>query len=413
MAVVSEQGVTYEGDQLVLELEDKDLVLQALQSWFHLAPTVLDSSPELGLAQVELPGLAAAVAQYQQDTTAITPPATDQGQQRTPLDYVLAELRARFHRDCHDWSPTLGKNRILDRVRGWPYLKGAVGDPKLSTASEVPIPPRTHPGGPRVGILDTRIYAHPALGGRYLGNPVAMDIPITSPAGGHATFIAGLIALRAPQAELVVDDVLSQDGDTAHSWDVAKKMIGFRAAGVAVLNLSFGCATHDNVVPFVLRRAVERLSPDIVLVAAAGNHGDPNSEPVTGVEPNAPMWPAALDDVVAVGALDPAGKVATFSPAVEWIDLLAPGQDVVSTFAPGILLTVPDEEGMSAPPYAQWSGTSFAAANVSGAIAALIAGGSSARQALLTLLDRSGPGLGRGPGDGPADIWAPSHELPG
>jgi hypothetical protein len=412
MAVVSEQGVTYEGDQLVLEQQDRDLVLQALQSWFHLTPAVLDSSPELGLAQVELPGLDAAVAQYQQDPAAITPSATDQGQQ-APLDYVLAELRARFRQHCHDWSPTLGKNRILDRVRGWPYLKGAVGDPRLSTASAVPIPPRTQPGGPRVGILDTPIYAHPALGGRYLGNPVAMDIPAKSPAGGHATFIAGLIALRAPQAELVVDDVLSQDGDTAHSWDVAKKMIGFRAAGVAVLNLSFGCATLDHVVPFVLRRAVERLSPDIVLVAAAGNHGDPDSQTVTGVETNAPMWPAALDDVVAVGALDTAGKVATFSPAVEWIDLLAPGQDVVSTFAPGILLSVPEQEGMSGQPYAQWSGTSFAAANVSGAIAALIADGSSARQALLTLLDRSGPGPGRGPGDGPADIWTPAHELPG
>jgi subtilisin family serine protease len=138
------------------------------------------------------------------------------------------------------------------------------------------------------------------------------------------------------------------------SWDVATKMAAFVDAGVSVLNISFGAATHDDKPPLVLRRAVNKLtSRRVVIVAAAGNHG-PNETK---------MWPAAFKKVVAVGAGTRIAdtdsfKVADFSPRRRWVDLLAPGEDISSLY--------------KASGYRRWSGTSFSAAVVSGAVAYLV-----------------------------------------
>jgi subtilisin family serine protease len=103
--------------------------------------------------------------------------------------------------------------------------------------------------------------------------------------------------------------------------------------------------------PLVLERAVEALRDKAVtIVAAAGNNGPASKK----------MWPAALPQVIAVGA-DKAGhpEAASFSPVNhEWVDLMAPGEKVYSTY---------ECEG-----YADWDGTSFAAPAVSGAIAYLM-----------------------------------------
>jgi membrane-anchored mycosin MYCP len=75
-----------------------------------------------------------------------------------------------------------------------------------------------------------------------------------------------------------------------------------------------------------LPRAVGMLPPEVLLVAAAGNYGtfkDGNvTSNYTGPTETTPQWPAALPDVIIVGASDPG---ADFSPDVPWIDLLAPG----------------------------------------------------------------------------------------
>ena len=84
-----------------------------------------------------------------------------------------------------------------------------------------------------------------------------------------------------------------------------------------------------------------------------------------------PAWPAALDDVVAVGALDGHGGTADFSPDRPWVDIATRGVNLRSTF--------PDTAGFGLPTgahgsWAEWSGTSFSTALVSGAIAAWIKG---------------------------------------
>ena len=120
-------------------------------------------------------------------------------------------------------------------------------------------------------------------------------------------------------------------------WDFADLLADYQDAGVAVLNLSVGVATDDGRAPLVLERAIAQLTPSTVVVAAAGNHGEPHAATAGRPAPNAALFPAALDNVIAVGALDGTGAAA-FTPrgagqadTAPWINVFAPGVDVVST----------------------------------------------------------------------------------
>jgi membrane-anchored mycosin MYCP len=326
---------------------------------------------------------------------------------------------------------------VIDPVRGFPYIGGGgqgdpyfggVGDPRTrsrangETAAEGPRPsapppewPRraAKPGqGVRIGVLDTRLYPNEWLAGGYVA--AANDLlPVpavgSSPrpaSAGHATFIAGLILRRAPGAELVIRPVLNEEA-VGRAWDVAKHMVDFLGSGVDILNLSFGCYTDDGEPPLALARAVNLLSGEILLVAAAGNNGDIDEQRTSGNLPDAPwtrgltsktpMWPAAFDEVIAVGATD-GSEPAPFSPQTPWVDMTAPGVDVESTYLTG-------EVKLASPPpgsptvtfsngFAYWDGTSFAAATLSGAVAAKIRPGRrDARQALACIRESPEGGI--------------------
>jgi Subtilase family len=416
MGIVERYGESYRDDQLAVDLSDVPLVMRELLALDVVLayPGPPLASDALGLALIDLSNLAAGIRPLRDDpdlvaAAAAARPVPYKREDALPdLDLLLFALRQRFRAAYDGWVPTIGKNRPLAQVEGWPYIKGASG--VLKPVDGPRIPPRSGTPGPRVGILDTRIFAHPDLAGRFTGDTVATLTPPSPSTLGHATFVAGLILRRAPGADLVVRAVLDDEGSNDDSWDVATKIVAFGGAGVPVLNLSFGCATVDREPPLVLRRAIERLGPDVVVVAAAGNHGDlgPDPDPDTGLTGRTPMWPAALDGVVAVGAYDgtdPAHPRAGFSPhGAPWVDLLAPGVDEESTYLVGDVNILERQGGKLAVEetrefaagYAAWRGTSFAAANVTGQLAALMAGGRTAREALAAL-----PG---------ADIVAPAPD---
>jgi hypothetical protein len=79
----------------------------------------------------------------------------------------------------------------------------------------------------------------------------------------------------------------------------------------------------------------------------------------------APVWPAAMERVVAVGALDGEAP-ADSTPDAPWVDALAPGADVVSTC---------DVHRDGTGGLGRWGGSAFAAAAVAGAIAARVSDG--------------------------------------
>ena len=174
--------------------------------------------------------------------------------------------------------------------------------------------------------------------------------------------------------------------------------------GATVINVSsIACvddvaALDDRALGAALRYAVD--VKNVVVVAAAGNVGGlaqcPEQNPAADPShPGRPDWdsvnvvvsPAWYDDyVLTVGSVDPRGAPSRFTLAGPWVDVAAPGEDVISLDADGegLIDTLPFL-GDPMP----IMGTSYAAPVVSG-IAALVRARSpylTARQVMQRIKD--------------------------
>ncbi|GII00999.1 hypothetical protein Pta02_30070 [Planobispora takensis] len=371
----------FQDDEIVVDLNDVGFVDRELQS-LGVGVSERSESQALGLQRLKLSGLAEAIDAYGREGLE----SSMQRPEPTDLDLLLFYLRERAKEETtyRTRKPIFGKNRFLGGVWGSPHIGGDEIDPVRVARIDLPERGEPHPNRKRIGVLDTMLFPHEDLDGRYLtaGDSLfrrnATGLPSTT---AHATFVTGVIVRQAPNAEIVVRSVLDESG-TASSWDVANEMVAFRDAGVDILNMSFASVTDDDDPPLVLQRAVERLSSDILLIAAAGNHGNIEKPlPYPKMTARTPVWPAALDDVVAVGATDANGERASFSPRLPWVKRQARGVGVESTFlsddvdishrnADGVLVSH-GIQSFGDPGYARWSGTSFATAQYSGDVAAL------------------------------------------
>jgi subtilisin family serine protease len=168
--------------------------------------------------------------------------------------------------------------------------------------------------------------------------------------------------------------------------------------GAKVLNMSFGTPAaalddgdppvHADVVRYALTRGC-------VLVAASGNSGRPED-----------YLPAALDGVIAVGAVDGRGEPAAFSTSGPHVALCAPGERVVSLGLDGL---------------ARVTGTSFAAPFVAAAAALLVSRAGQRAQSLdgadvrRLLVESAAPwsaaARGAGHGAGVLDVLAALQAL--
>ena len=133
-----------------------------------------------------------------------------------------------------------------------------------------------------------------------------------------------------------------------------------------VVNMSLGVnigTTEYNV----LDEAIEAsIAEGVIYVVAAGNNGD-NAETYS---------PAHVEDVITVGAYNEAGVVSDFSNHGPMIDILAPGENIVSLSH--FVRETKEAEAILA------SGTSYAVPHVTGAIARYLGDHPSARAAEVT-----------------------------
>jgi subtilisin family serine protease len=389
---------TDDPNELVVDLEHLDLVTAELQDCkIEPAPGV-KTDTGLGLALLTLP------------------------ERVVELDALLVELRRRFGGRYGGWVPIMGKNRTVNGVIGTgtskpmtvPALAEVFGTSKPMQLDEPnkldqALPPIAGDagGGITVGLIDTPFDQDSELTTRHVIHadpPLALPEPdplllltATPPRAGHGTFVTSKILEQAPRAEVIVRGVLDPVTGHASTWDIALAMLSL-AEQVQVLNLSFGSYTPDGEPPLVLSRAIERMKPGVLVVAAAGNHGLRVGWD-NGLTSRSATWPAALPTVVAVGALtEPAPlsgpeQLADFTPRAPWITCNALGDHVRGAYLHGPVAVHTDTGELIQKDFngsATWSGTSFAAGTVSGAIAARMAGGMSAREALDELLRDNG-----------------------
>jgi subtilisin family serine protease len=105
----------------------------------------------------------------------------------------------------------------------------------------------------------------------------------------------------------------------------------------------------------------DALNDGKIIISAMGNSRDLG---------NPTIYPAALEGVIAVGAVDSAGHVAGFSCYGDHIMLVAPGVGILSTVP---TYPIADLKASGAPPLAELSGTSMATPIVTGVVARMLA----------------------------------------
>lgn len=222
--------------------------------------------------------------------------------------------------------------------------------------------------GVRIAVLDSAPDAHH----RDLALRVeALDGGPEAAASVHGTLVAGVIdaiegngfgmAGLAPGASLLAVPVCTPIGATAADrcvlYDLLRGVDRAWAREAQIVNLSIVGPPNP-----LLERAMARLDElGVLVVASAGNEGTAD-----------PRYPAAYPSVIGVGASDRERRASPRSNRGISAELLAPGVEVLSA--------VPGDA------FAFGSGTSLAAAHVSGVLGVLIGAGAdaaSARQALF------------------------------
>lgn len=170
---------------------------------------------------------------------------------------------------------------------------------------------------------------------------------------GHGTSIASIIAASgtgdmegiAPGVELYDVKVLN-GSNTAPLSKIIESIYWCIDNDIDVMNMSFGTTAYSASLEQAIDTAAKA---GIIMVAAAGNNGNK----AVNID-----YPAAFDNVIAVGASDGNNAMTDFTSKGNGIDILAPGEKIWSYGAFAGLQAL--------------DGTSIATAHVTGATALLL-----------------------------------------
>lgn len=213
---------------------------------------------------------------------------------------------------------------------------------------------RTRGRGMKVALVDSGVHArHVDLRRKVVakwdfhnGNSTIEDL------NGHGTHVAGIMAARAgngkgvvggcPSCKLIVAKALDKNL-VGYDSNVIKGILWSARKGAKVINLSLGGTHKSEAMKSAVYRAQRR---GAVVVAAGGNYGN-----------NTPVYPAAYRGVIGVSHTDRYDRRVFDASYGGWIDVAAPGYDILSTVPGG---------------YGYKNGSSMAAPHVS-ALAGLLA----------------------------------------
>lgn len=205
--------------------------------------------------------------------------------------------------------------------------------------------------GVTVAVLDTGLLDHSTLSGLTVSH-----FDLVNDGGefnGHGTAMASLIAGQNSNAEGVAQaarllDIRVADAEgVSNTALVSSGIIKAVDLGARVINISLGSFGNSQVMENAVRYALDR---NVVIVAAGGNE-----------QMNMLAYPAALQGVISVGAVDANGQQAYFSNSGQTLTISAPGVGIVSGYTGNQIVI--------------GSGTSQAAALVSGVVATMVGWG--------------------------------------
>ncbi|MBB2989931.1 membrane-anchored mycosin MYCP [Mycolicibacterium iranicum] len=285
----------------------------------------------------------------------------------------------------------------------------------------------TRGAGQTVAVIDTGVSRHRRLPHLIPGGDYVSRHDGTNDCDGHGTIVAGIIGATpdsadpdgfrgiAPEVSLLS---IRQSSNKFHAiddpggtgaGDVATLAAAVRTAadlGATVVNISTvacvpaGTDVGDQALGAALSYAVD--VKNAVVVTAAGNVGGPGQcqeqnprEATRGGRLSTVASPAWYDDLVlTVGSVGPDGAASPFTLAGPWVDVAAPGEEVVSLASTGDGLVDMSPSGHPL------SGTSYAVPVVT-AVVALVRARSpelTARQVMQRIEDTAHP---------PSSGWSP------
>lgn len=185
--------------------------------------------------------------------------------------------------------------------------------------------------GTRVAVIDSgAAIEHPDLKGQIAArHDFVNDNATVEDLHGHGTHTAGTVAARTgngigvaggcPNCRLIVGKALDRDLSGSDS-NIADAIVWSANNGAKVINLSLGGPGEKSI----LKNAIDYANARGAVVVAAGGNGGPG-----------PIYPAAYANVIAVAATGPRdGRNSSFSSG-SYIDVSAPGFDILSTVPGG------------------------------------------------------------------------------
>lgn len=296
--------------------------------------------------------------------------------------------------------------RAIAIARNWPGVVYAEGEVMYHTTQVVPNDPSFNTqwawnvinaprgwaitqGSPNilVAVLDTGIDTdHPDLVGKtvlgrdFTGNTAT---PAWEDGQGHGTHVSGTVSAITNNGlgvsgtgwntRLMIGKVLSNSGSGSNTM-VANGIIWAADNGARVINMSLGggspSTTMENAVNYAASRGV-------IIVASAGNSNT-----------TSPSYPAFYAACIAVASTTSADARSSFSNFGAWVDVAAPGSNILSTTRGG--------------GYGSLSGTSMAAPHVAGLAAlAITRSNTGSRLSVRDRITKRGPILTNGFGSFP------------
>jgi serine protease AprX len=284
-----------------------------------------------------------------------------------------------------DFGSLFRAARVLDAEKAWDHgLTGRGVDVALLDSGVAPVKGLDGPGKVVNAIDLSPEAAHPEVA--YLDGY------------GHGTHMAGIIAGRDPEVIAGKENedkrnfvgmapdariVNVKAADTSGATDVSQVLAGIDwvvqhrtsdGLNIRVLNLSFGTdGVQDYQVDPLAYAAEVAWRKGIFVVVSAGNRGygspklnDPATDPyVLAVGASNPNNSDKVDD-------DTVPAWSSRGDATRGVDLVAPGKSIISLRVPGSAIDTTAPQGRVGERYFRGSGTSQAAAVVSGAAALLL-----------------------------------------